>query len=120
MLDTVFKSLRYRSFLNGSKTYVDVFQKTLPPGHRLHLSTPVQRVTQYEGGASLQFADNTYKIFDHVVLAIHANQALSLLGDEATDLERKVLGTFKTSRNVCFLHSDTSVSLYTPKFRELL
>lgn len=48
--------------------------------------------------------------FDDLVLAIHAEQALKLLGDSATALQRTVLTCFKTRRNVCYLHSDTSVS----------
>ncbi|KHO01973.1 amine oxidase [Metarhizium album ARSEF 1941] len=57
----------------------------------------------------ISFLDGTQKTFDHVVLAVHANQAATLLGDDVTALERKILGGFKTSRNTCYLHSDTSL-----------
>jgi predicted NAD/FAD-binding protein len=50
-------------------------------------------------------------IFDHVVLATHANQALRILGDEATEMERRLLSVFETRKNVAILHSDPTVSL---------
>ncbi|KAI1133817.1 hypothetical protein F5Y05DRAFT_400951 [Hypoxylon sp. FL0543] len=55
-----------------------------------------------------------------MVLAIHANQALTLLGDGATALERKTLSCFKTSRNVCYLHSDESVGPNANPLRVLI
>lgn len=115
LLDTVTKTLKWRSFREGSKTYVDAFQRSLPSRHKLCVGTTVQKVTRVEGGAVLEFADEQpRKTYDHVVLAVHACQALRLLGDQASSLERKVLGSFKTSENICYLHSDTSVS---PCFR---
>lgn len=91
---------------------MDSFQRSLPPRHQLHMGAAVQKVTRVEGGPVLDFADERpRKTYDHVVLAVHANQALRLLGDQASSLERKVLGSFKTSENICYLHSDTSVSL---------
>ena len=112
MLDTVTTSLKYRAFQTGTKTYVDAFQKQLPGRHRLHLKTKIEGVTQLDKGARIKFANGSHREFDHVVLAIHANQALHLLGDGATDAQRRVLNGFTTSRNVCYLHSDTSVGLY--------
>ncbi|KAF2794310.1 FAD/NAD(P)-binding domain-containing protein [Melanomma pulvis-pyrius CBS 109.77] len=109
LLDTAFRTLHWRSFRNGSKTYVDAFQRQLPQNHTLHLSTSVQRVTRSEHGASIELADGTTSQYDHVVLAVHANQALWLLGHGATELEKQILGAFKTSRNECYLHSDTSL-----------
>lgn len=112
IIDTVTKTMRWRSFRNGSKTYVDAFQKSLPSHHHVYLSTPVRRVHRLStGDVSLEFTDGRpTQTYDHVVLAVHANQALSLLGDGASSLEQAVLGSFHTSKNVCVLHSDTSVS----------
>lgn len=114
LLDTVSTTLGWRSFRNGSKTYVDAFQRQLPARHRIHLNATIQRVTQLQNKASVTFADGANQDFDHVLLAIHANQALTLLGDGATDLQCTILSSFKTSRNICFLHSDTLVSDQLP------
>src|SRR5208282_3611686 len=43
--------------------------------------------------------------FDRVVVATHADTALSLLADP-TDLERSVLGAFTYATNEAVLHSD--------------
>jgi protoporphyrinogen oxidase len=91
---------------------VDEFQRQMPRHHKLHLNTVVRSVTRVDGKAVLGFADGSVETFDHVVLAIHANQAVSLLGHDASALERRILGAFTTRRNVCYLHSDESVSFF--------
>ena len=96
---------------------MDAFEKRLPVRHKLHLNTRVQRVTRQAttdgvsggGHASVLLGDGTSRVYDHVVLAVHANQSLSLLDDGATPLERRMLSCFETRRNVCYLHSDTDV-----------
>ncbi|CAG8520786.1 7128_t:CDS:2 [Acaulospora morrowiae] len=47
--------------------------------------------------------------FDHVIFATHADQALKILGDEATEEEKLVLGNIKFAKNRAVLHSDTSL-----------
>lgn len=47
-------------------------------------------------------------VFDDVVIATHADQALAMLSD-ATDEERGLLGAFGYSENEAVLHSDVSV-----------
>ncbi|OTA91941.1 hypothetical protein M434DRAFT_75307 [Hypoxylon sp. CO27-5] len=108
MIDAVLKTLRWRSFKNGSKTYVDAFQEYILPHHRIYLNTTVTSVTRSQNGVILQLSNGDYHHYNHVVLAIHANQALRILGENATTLERRILSNFKTSENVCYLHSDTS------------
>ncbi|KAM4065026.1 flavin containing amine oxidoreductase [Hirsutella rhossiliensis] len=108
LLDTVTQRLQWRTFRHGSRTYVDAFQRRLPPRHRLHLNTPVQRVTRVGDETVVSLHDGPSRTYDDVVLAVHANQALALMGGDATALERRILGSFKTSKNVCHLHSDTS------------
>ncbi|CAG8535407.1 58_t:CDS:2 [Diversispora eburnea] len=46
--------------------------------------------------------------FDHVILAVHADQALRILGNDATNEEKLVLGGFRFSQNRSVLHSDLS------------
>ncbi|KAJ9399941.1 hypothetical protein DTO282F9_3011 [Paecilomyces variotii] len=46
--------------------------------------------------------------FDRVIVATAADEALRILGDGATDDERRILGCFRTSPSRVFLHSDTS------------
>ena len=47
-------------------------------------------------------------VFDYLVIATHADQALALLNDP-TDLEKKILSDFDYTRNRVCLHSDRSM-----------
>ncbi|KAI1641601.1 uncharacterized protein F4817DRAFT_52655 [Daldinia loculata] len=69
LLDAVVKRLGWRSFRNGSQTYIEAFQRSLPPCHRLHLHTPVHRVVRTGKKMTLIFADKSRETFDRVVLA---------------------------------------------------
>ena len=44
--------------------------------------------------------------FDHVIFACHSNQALSILGDQANAIERRVLSAIPFEDNVAVLHTD--------------
>ena len=59
-------------------------------------------------GALLQTANGT-EPFDAVVLACHSDQALRLLGSDATPQERSVLGAIRYQPNQAVLHTDASV-----------
>lgn len=110
LLNTITESLKWSTVKNGSKSYVDAFLRTLPENHHVHLETKIRRVRREDDhSVSLVFMDGSVENFDHVVFAVHANQALSLLGDEATDVETRILGSFKTSRNEIALHLDPTV-----------
>ncbi|KAF2759041.1 FAD/NAD(P)-binding domain-containing protein [Pseudovirgaria hyperparasitica] len=111
LLDTVTTSLQWRAFPNGSQTYVRSFMDRLPPNHHIHAGQPIHRVSRTNDGAIVTLANGVQRQYEHVVLATHANQALTLMGTDATAEEREVLGCFKTSRNVCYVHSDETVSL---------
>lgn len=69
---------------------------------------------QDDGRVSLVVRDGPTEVFDHVILAVHANEALTILSEGATALEREILSQFKTSENVCVLHSDMSVGYLQP------
>ena len=52
-------------------------------------------------------SSNKIYSFDKLVLATHADQALSLI-DKPTEDEQNLLSTFKYSKNLAVLHSDTT------------
>ncbi|RYP22269.1 hypothetical protein DL765_001783 [Monosporascus sp. GIB2] len=63
------------------------------------VSKRIKDVTRVGREVSLTFVDRSCQTFDYVVLAVHANQALQLIGNDATDLENKLLSSFKTCKN---------------------
>lgn len=96
----------------GAKNYVDAVIKGVPQ-HQIHLSTPVTSVRNGDNGkilVSTKKGSMEYEYeYDHVIIATHGDQALSLLGENATPLEKDILRAFKTSKNTAVLHSDKTV-----------
>ena len=89
--------------------------KGFPPNH-LFLNTPVQTVTNEEDGrVRLHLPNGKSEVYDHVILATHGDQAMSIIAPEADKEERSILSGFQTSKNTVILHSDLSLM---PKSRE--
>jgi predicted NAD/FAD-binding protein len=113
ILNSFGKSLEWLVVAGGAGRYVDAILDDIPTD-RLHKSTPVKNIASAEGGKlGLTFEDGRRECFDRVIMATHAPQALDILGEDATTLERKILGTFRTSSSTAVLHSDVSVRLYS-------
>ena len=88
----------------GARTYVD---KIIAGIADKRLNTPVRRVMRGAGGARVS-TDGGTEHFDHVVMATHPDQALSILADVSAQ-ELEVLGAIRYQRNRAVLHTDTSV-----------
>lgn len=102
---TVTGSPTWRTVTGGSTQYVQRVAKQLSA---VHTTTPVRTVRRVAGGAEVVTRDGTAERYDAVVLAVHPDQALSLLA-EPTTAEREVLGAFRYSRNPTQLHRDTAL-----------
>lgn len=89
----------------GSRTYVD---KMLPRIKNTRLHTPVRALTRQERGVIVH-TDASAEPFDAVVLACHSDQALALLGSQATPYERQVLGAIRYQANRAVLHTDAAL-----------
>ena len=109
-----FRRHQWRTVAGGSRSYVAAI--TAPLGERLHLGTPVRSVTRDADGVEVRTADDVAHRFDAVVIGAHAPQALAMLAD-ADDLEREVLGAFRTTINSTVLHTDVSLLPRTPASR---
>ena len=72
----------------------------------MRLATPVTSVRRTEHHAHVRTVDGDEATFDAVIIATHADQALSILA-APTPEQRQVLGAFGYSRNVTTLHTDT-------------
>lgn len=93
----------------GAKSYVDAVMQGFPPNH-LFLKTAVRRLSNdADGRVVVSLESGRSEVFDHVVLATHGDQALSILGASATDQERSILSCFQTSQNEVVLHSDLTL-----------
>ena len=90
----------------GSREYVQ--RLTAPWRDRIRLGDPVQRVERIDGGVRITTARGERRRFQRVIMATHADEALSLLADP-TATEQSVLGAFTYQRNRATVHGDTSV-----------
>ena len=91
----------------GSREYVRALLQRLEA--KIHLECPIQSVHRGDKGATLTRRDGITEQFDHVILACHADQALKMLGDEATSTESELLTRFPYERNEVVLHTDVNV-----------
>jgi predicted NAD/FAD-binding protein len=95
---------RWRVIQGGSKRYVEAL--TAPVGDAIRLHTPVERVARTDDDVMVTPRGGDPERFDHVVLAVHADQALAILGADATACERELLGAFPFAPNEAVLHHD--------------
>jgi predicted NAD/FAD-binding protein len=93
----------WRTVTGGSREYI--FKLRADFRGRVMTCRPVVAVCEIPGGVVLRDTLGVDERFDEVVLAMHADQALRLLGD-ATPEERSVLGAFRYTRNKAVLHQD--------------
>jgi predicted NAD/FAD-binding protein len=75
---------------------------------RIHRGQGVTHVVRNSADVELRLDDGSMHRFDHVVIASHANQALSMLADP-TPQERDLLGRWSYSINDTWLHTDRSL-----------
>jgi predicted NAD/FAD-binding protein len=94
---------RWRAISGGSARYVDAL--TAPFAHRIRLRAPVHGIRRSLDHVELTVAGAGPQRFDHVVLATHSDQALSLLAD-ASSRERDILGAIPYQPNEAILHTD--------------
>jgi predicted NAD/FAD-binding protein len=86
----------WRTVTGGSREYVRRITK--PYADRIRLSTPIKSVRRSEHSVELIDRNGITHMFDDVVIATHADQALRMLADPSAD-ESRILGAFQYSRN---------------------
>ena len=91
------------SVRGGSRQYV---QRLLAGLGELRLGCAVQQLHPGAHGVAVRSAAGLEHC-DAVVLATHSDQALRLLGDAASPLQREVLGAIRYQPNRAVLHTDT-------------
>lgn len=103
----------WRTVTDGSRSYVEKLTQSFKKQIRFGCeAVSVVRVHD-QIQVKVQVTDQAghTDIFDHVILAVHADQALTMLQD-ATDMERSVLKSVPFTSNRVYLHRDAS---YMPK-----
>lgn len=97
---------QWRTLIGGSNSYLEPI--TRPFKEQIRLSCPVRSITRRENGVTLVSDRFGEEEFDHVVIAAHADQALSILAD-ASSSEQDILAAIPYRKNSVVLHTDASV-----------
>jgi hypothetical protein len=100
----------WRTVVGGSRAYVDRLVEAMSA--EVLVGEPVARVERGSSGVEV-LSRTGVRIFDEVVLACHADQALEVVV-RASELERELLGSFQFQPNEAILHTDTSVLPLNP------
>lgn len=97
---------QWQHIQGGSKTYVEAIIKGFQGSVNCH--STIKTIVRQNDGRIIRSGTGEEKKFDCVILATHADKALSLLSDPSED-ERRLLGTWKYQVNQAMLHTDESV-----------
>ncbi len=98
--------LQWKTVENGSEQYKQKLLAKLP--NHPQVEQTVQAVGQDNNHAYFYDNDGSKQVYDYVIIATHADQALSLL-DGPTSFQHSILSSFKYNFNKAVLHSDSSV-----------
>jgi predicted NAD/FAD-binding protein len=91
------------AFPQGARSYVNRLLQ--PLAERLHLNSPVLGVTRHSDHVELELPGGNRQSFDHVIMALHSNQALEILRDPTVE-EQDILKALPYQDNRVILHSD--------------
>ncbi len=114
---------QWRVIKGGSRSYLAPL--TAPFADRIRTASPIKKIRRRDLGVNQQSdlngsgvegniellveGESEYQIFDHVVFACHSDQALRILGDQATETEREILSAFPYQPNTAVLHTQHDV-----------
>ena len=96
----------WRTVVGGSRVYVEQLMRSF--ADRIRIGTPAVSVERGNECVVVRDGNGHAGRFDDVVMASHADQALTLLSDPSAE-ERNVLGAFRYTSNSAYLHSDATL-----------
>lgn len=99
--------VRWEVIQGGSHRYVQAILARLRRG--IELKSRVVALRRCGPAIELTIAGQPPRTYDHVVLACHSDQALRILGPQATRQEQEILPAFPYRRNTALLHTDPSI-----------
>lgn len=101
---TVDERPQWRTIVGGSAAYLQ--KLTAGYRERIQLNTPVISVKRDPEGVTVNSSNGQAQHFDYVFFACHSDEALNILGADATPQEREVLAAIPYQDNTVYLHTD--------------
>lgn len=97
---------QWQTIVGGSHSYIKAFRERF--AGELRINKRAIKLERTDKGVVLYTEGAGPELFDKVVIATHADEALGLLSDPS-DQERQMLGSWSYSKNRTVLHTDASV-----------
>ena len=101
------KRPQWYTIKNRSRTYVNKILKTISGEY--YKNYPINKISRYSNGVQVFYGGkNEFFDYDKVVIATHADEALSLISEPTKD-EKDILSNFKYKKNYAIIHTDENV-----------
>ena len=97
---------QWQTIVGGSQRYVRAFREVFRGAIRTEAA--VAAIRRLERGVEVETGGGARELFDKVVIATHADEALTLLKDASAE-EVAALGSWRYSNNRVVLHTDSRV-----------
>lgn len=109
-LAQVFSRPQWRTPAKRSRDYISrLLTDFRAHGGAIHLSAAVSKIVRQQDHVTVFAAGREPAQFHHVVFATHPPDTLQILGDCATEDERRLLSAFSYSSNKAFVHHDPNL-----------
>ena len=101
------KRPQWYTIKNRSRTYVNKILKTISGEY--YKNYPINKISRHPNGVQVFYGGkNEFFDYDKVVIATHADEALSLISEPTKD-EKDILSNFKYKKNYAIIHTDQTV-----------
>ena len=101
------KRPQWYTIKNRSRTYVNKILKTI--SGQYYKNYLINKISRYQNGVQVFYGGkNEFFDYDKVVIATHADEALSLISEPTKD-EKDILSNFKYKKNYAIIHTDETV-----------
>lgn len=97
---------QWRTVKGGSRRYVERLSQSI--NGDIRLNTPVVKIERNDNGVIVHDSNGRIDHYDGIVIATHADQALSILSD-ASQQETQLLSAFSYTPNTAVLHTDANL-----------
>ena len=104
---TVNNRPQWRVIKGGSHAYVE--KLTADFKSKIKRNTPIESVRRLKNSVKVKPFNQAEQTFDYVFFACHSDEALAMLGKDATQAEREILGAIPYQENNIYLHYDRSL-----------
>jgi len=101
---TIIRAPKWQSVVGGSHTYIKAFRSMF--NGDIVTRASIRGIRRTDSHIVVHHTDRDDEVFDHAVIATHADEALKLLMDPSRD-EQDLLGVWRYQLNKTVLHTDT-------------